>query len=97
MVEWVSLEPSEWRGETPSVEDMQIVIEAIKKTIEFDISLVSKDTPRPLSESSFVKVFQVIIKNLRDPSSGAAESLALFRDFVKEANEETIKKEANGD
>jgi hypothetical protein len=92
MVEWVSLEPGEWRGETPSVEDMQIVIDAIGKTIEFDISLVSEDTPRPLSASSFVKVFQVILKNLRDPSSGATASLSLFRDFVMEANEETAHK-----
>ena len=62
------------------------------ETIEFDISLVSEDTPRPLSASSFVKVFQVILKNLRDPSSGATASLSLFRDFVMEANEETAHK-----
>jgi hypothetical protein len=86
MVEWVSLEPSEWRGETPSLEDMQIVVGAIRNTIDFELSLVTRETPRPLSISSFVKVFQIILKNLREPDLASTESLEFIHDFVKETD-----------
>lgn len=86
MVEWVSLEPTEWRGETPNVEDMQIVVGAVRKCIEFEISLVTEKTPRPLSASSFVKVFQIILRNLREPDIGVTESLEFIHDHVKESN-----------
>jgi hypothetical protein len=83
LVEWISLEQSELGSNSPKLEEMQTVVDAVLQSKEFEESLTTLERPHPLNSVTFVKVFQIILKSLREPGSSAVDSLDFIHSYVE--------------